>query len=114
LRRRLTNNAAIAAIIEDCAANEPRSNSAVSYQPSAFSQARFIICAGINNRLSRAANNKQTAIQRAENLMSNETEIKDELDDLNKTANYAQGVASVASVYVRFYKGDATIPAEIK
>ena len=36
-------------IIENCAANEPRSSSAISYQPSAFSQTLFISCAGINS-----------------------------------------------------------------
>ncbi len=39
--------------IENCAANEPRSSSAISYQPSAFSQTVFISCAGINKIATR-------------------------------------------------------------
>jgi hypothetical protein len=65
-------------------------------------------------QLNRAIKQLSKDIGRAEGLIADEPAIKIELQDLDQIATYAQSIASVATVYVRFYSGDVTIPATVK
>lgn len=66
------------------------------------------------SRLNRVANNLSKSIGRADQLINQEPAMRAELNALNEIAEYSKGIASVATIYIRFYSGDTTIPASIR
>lgn len=65
-------------------------------------------------RLNRAVSSAEKSVSRAEQLVADEPAMRTELADLNEIADYAKSIASVATIYVRFYSGDITLPATVK
>lgn len=66
------------------------------------------------NRLATKIDNKQTAIDRAEALVADESAVRTELKCLDELDKFGRDVVNVSAVYVRFHVGDATLPAEVK
>lgn len=62
-------------------------------------------------KLSRDVAALTKRISQAEQLQSQELTTREELSDLKEIAEYARKIASVATIYVRFYSGENTIPA---
>jgi hypothetical protein len=59
----------------------------------------------------KKANNN---IARDEQLIANKHALETDITDLNQISQYAEKIASNASISVRFYSGDVTIPATVK
>ena len=67
------------------------------------------------NRLVRQADNKASAIARAEGVIANEPNVREELKLLEQVAAYSAQMTTTASIYVRFYNGsDVTVPGIVK
>ncbi|HEX4416225.1 MAG TPA: hypothetical protein VH107_21510, partial [Lacipirellulaceae bacterium] len=62
-------------------------------------------------RLNRSIAALNKDIAHSERLVTDEPAFRTDLDDLNQISQYAQSIASVATIYVRFHNGDVTIPA---
>ena len=65
-------------------------------------------------RLSRSIAALNKDIAHSEQLVANESAFRTDLTDLGQISNYAQNIASIAKIYVRFYSGNITIPATVK
>jgi hypothetical protein len=66
------------------------------------------------SNLDRQVTALRKKITSAEELSTREPAISKDLQSLNEIAEYAKGIASVATVSVRFHLGGTTIPAKVK
>lgn len=66
------------------------------------------------NKLRRSIGSVQLRINNATSLIADEPAIHHELDCLEQISAYGERVANKSQIYVRFYKGDVTVKAEVK
>lgn len=66
------------------------------------------------HQLQLAVNKLSKDIPRAEQLVANKSALETDIADLDQISQYAEKIASNASLSVRFYNGDETIPATVK
>lgn len=64
--------------------------------------------------LNRSLASQKKALAAAQDVIAAEAANQVDLTDLEQIGEYAQQIASVATIYVRFYVGDTTIPATVK
>jgi hypothetical protein len=64
--------------------------------------------------LNRSLSNQKKAVAAAKDVIAAESGNRTDLNDLEQIGEYAQQIASVATIYVRFYVGDTTIPATVR